>query len=166
MALSVSFDLVSSSARVTSVKSAQVSRTYGHPDPTIGPQAYLGPIKKVTQNGHFSRPAETDPYDNTKGNFLHTRMRLCIKVHSSARVLTLIRVRRLSFQETNENSPSSLTQTQIRRNHSAARFLAGADVAKHIFDILVVVKFYLESNSDGGCSRGWIFDATHFFILE
>ena len=44
--LSVSIDLVSSSARVTSVKSAKgVSVTDGHPDPKIGPQVYLGPIK-------------------------------------------------------------------------------------------------------------------------
>ena len=52
-ALSVSIDLVSSSARVTSVKSAKGGRTdrqtdirtSGHPDPKIGPQVYLGPIK-------------------------------------------------------------------------------------------------------------------------
>ena len=48
MALSVDIELVSSSARVTSVKSQQgVSRTDGHPDPTIGPQVYLGPIKRA-----------------------------------------------------------------------------------------------------------------------
>ena len=50
MALSVSIELVSSSARVTSVKSQQgvsVSQSVsdGHPDPNIGPQVYLGPIK-------------------------------------------------------------------------------------------------------------------------
>ena len=46
MALSVSIDLVSSSARVTSVKFQKHHvRTDGHPDPKIGPQVYLGPIK-------------------------------------------------------------------------------------------------------------------------
>ena len=46
LALSVSIELVSSSARVTSVKSQQgVSLTDRHPDPKIGPQVYLGPIK-------------------------------------------------------------------------------------------------------------------------
>ena len=50
MALSVSIELVSSSARVTSVKSTQgVSLTDGHPDPKIGPQVYLGPIKTGVQ---------------------------------------------------------------------------------------------------------------------
>ena len=44
LTVSVSIELVSSSARVTSVKSQQVLD--GHPDPTIGPQVYLGPIKK------------------------------------------------------------------------------------------------------------------------
>ena len=39
-------EVVSSSARVTSVKSTQgVGLTDGHPDPKIGPQVYLGPIK-------------------------------------------------------------------------------------------------------------------------
>ena len=45
LALSVSIELVSSSARVTSVKSQQglltQSLTEGHPDPKIGPQVYL-----------------------------------------------------------------------------------------------------------------------------
>ena len=46
LALSASIELVSSSARVTSVKSQQpLGLTDGHPDPTIGPQVYLGPIK-------------------------------------------------------------------------------------------------------------------------
>ena len=46
LTLSVSIDLVSSSARVTSVKSAKgVLLTDGHPDPKIGPQGRLGPIK-------------------------------------------------------------------------------------------------------------------------
>ena len=46
MALSVSIELVSSSARVTSVKSAKGGVwSDGHPDPKIGPQVYLGPIK-------------------------------------------------------------------------------------------------------------------------
>ena len=46
MALSVSIELVSSLARVTSVKFQQgVVLTHGHPDPKIGPQVYLGPIK-------------------------------------------------------------------------------------------------------------------------
>ena len=54
MALSVSIGLVSSSARVTSVKSTQgVSVTDGrtdrHPDPKIGPQVYLGPIKSYNK---------------------------------------------------------------------------------------------------------------------
>ena len=48
LTLSVGIDLVSSSARVTSVKSQQgVSLTDGHPDPKIGPQVYLGPIKTL-----------------------------------------------------------------------------------------------------------------------
>ena len=47
LALSVHIDLVSSSARVTSVKSTQgVGLTDGHPDPKIGPQVYLGPKKR------------------------------------------------------------------------------------------------------------------------
>ena len=47
MALSVSIELVSSSARVTSVKSHKpLVVSDGHPDPTIGPQVYLGPIKR------------------------------------------------------------------------------------------------------------------------
>ena len=46
MALSVSIELVSLSARVTSAKSTQgVLVSDGHPDPQIGPQVYLGPIK-------------------------------------------------------------------------------------------------------------------------
>ena len=41
-----SIELVSSSARVTSVKSQKgVGRSHWHPDPKIGPQVYLGPIK-------------------------------------------------------------------------------------------------------------------------
>ena len=48
MALSVSIELVSSSARVTSVKSyKRLVVCDGHPDPKIGPQVYLGPIKMV-----------------------------------------------------------------------------------------------------------------------
>ena len=46
LALSVGIDLVSSSARVTSVKSQQgLGLSDGQPDPKIGPQVYLGPIK-------------------------------------------------------------------------------------------------------------------------
>ena len=46
LTLLVSIGLVSSSARVTSVKSAKgVLLTDGHPDPKIGPQGHLGPIK-------------------------------------------------------------------------------------------------------------------------
>ena len=57
LALSVSIDLVSSSARVTSVKFQKHlvltdGRTDGHPDPKIGPQVYLGPIKIVIKNCH------------------------------------------------------------------------------------------------------------------
>ena len=45
--LSVSIKLVASSARVTSVKSHKpLGVTDGQPDPTIGPQVYLGPIKR------------------------------------------------------------------------------------------------------------------------
>ena len=58
LALSVSNELVSSSARVTSVKSAQhESLTDGQPDPTIGPQVDLGPIKRITlwPNGSLFR---------------------------------------------------------------------------------------------------------------
>ena len=48
LALSVSIELVSSSARVTSVKSYKRSVVCdGHPDPKIGPQVYLGPIKST-----------------------------------------------------------------------------------------------------------------------
>ena len=54
MALSVSIELVSSSARVTSVKSYTTSCSLfvcdGHPDPKIGPQVYLGPIKIKIEN--------------------------------------------------------------------------------------------------------------------
>ena len=45
LALLVSIKLVSSSARVTSVKSQGLWRTDGHPDPKIGSQVYLGSIK-------------------------------------------------------------------------------------------------------------------------
>ena len=46
MTLTVCIELLSSSARVTPVKSTQgLSVTDGHPDPKIGPQVYLGPIK-------------------------------------------------------------------------------------------------------------------------
>ena len=46
LALSVGIELVSSLARVTSVKFQQgVVLTHWHPDPKIGPQVYLGPIK-------------------------------------------------------------------------------------------------------------------------
>ena len=46
LALSVSIELVSSTARVTSVKSHKGgSVSDGHPDPKIGPQVYLGPLK-------------------------------------------------------------------------------------------------------------------------
>ena len=45
LALSVTIELVSSSARVTSVKFQQpLGLTDGHPDPKIGPQVYLGLI--------------------------------------------------------------------------------------------------------------------------
>ena len=51
MALSVSIELVSSSARVTSVKAARgVLLSDRHRDPKIGPQVYLGLIKTVTGN--------------------------------------------------------------------------------------------------------------------
>ena len=51
MALSVSIELVSLSARITSVKSHKgVLVTDGHPDPKIGPQVYLGPIKIGPKN--------------------------------------------------------------------------------------------------------------------
>ena len=50
LALSVGIELVSSSARFTPVKSTQSlslsAVTDGHPDPKIGPQVYLGPIKR------------------------------------------------------------------------------------------------------------------------
>ena len=47
MALSVSIELVSSLARVTSVKSTKgVLVSDGHPDTKIGP-GHLGPIKKI-----------------------------------------------------------------------------------------------------------------------
>ena len=56
MALSVSFELASSSARVTSVKSHKPLRVSdGHPDPKIGPQVYLGPIKMTAIEGPGSR---------------------------------------------------------------------------------------------------------------
>ena len=46
LALSVSIELVSSSARVTSVKFHKgVLVSDRHPDPKIGPKVYLGPIK-------------------------------------------------------------------------------------------------------------------------
>ena len=50
LALSVSIQLVSSSAKVTSVKSAKTSLSLRHSDPQIGPQVYLGPI----ENAHCS----------------------------------------------------------------------------------------------------------------
>ena len=50
LTLSVCIELVSSSARVTSVNSAKgVGRSDGHPDPKIGPQVYLGPIKMASE---------------------------------------------------------------------------------------------------------------------
>ena len=53
LTLSVSIELVSLSARVTSVKSTQVAHSGdGHPDPTIGHQVYLGPIKSVFYRLH------------------------------------------------------------------------------------------------------------------
>ena len=49
MVSTVSIELVSSSTRVTSAKSAQrLSLKDRHPDPKIGPQVYLGPIKAET----------------------------------------------------------------------------------------------------------------------
>ena len=46
MRSSLSIGLVSSSAGVNSVKSTQgLGVSDGHPDPKIGPQVYLGPIK-------------------------------------------------------------------------------------------------------------------------
>ena len=46
LAFSVSIELVSSSARFTSVKSyKRLGVSDGHPDPKVGPQVYLGPIK-------------------------------------------------------------------------------------------------------------------------
>ena len=46
MKMSSGIKLVSSSARVKSVKPAKhLVVTDGHPDPKIGPQVYLGPIK-------------------------------------------------------------------------------------------------------------------------
>ena len=47
LTLSVGIDLVSSSARVTSVKFQKHDLLSDrHPDPKIGPQVYLGPIKR------------------------------------------------------------------------------------------------------------------------
>ena len=45
LTLSVGIDLVSSSARVTSQRCLTYGHPDGHPDPKIGPQVYLGPIK-------------------------------------------------------------------------------------------------------------------------
>jgi hypothetical protein len=61
LALSVSIELVSSSARVTSVKSYKpLVVSDGHPDPKIGPQVYLGPINSlqmtIFQNGLKTHP--------------------------------------------------------------------------------------------------------------
>ena len=54
MALSVSIELVSSSARVTSVKFHKgVLVSDRHPDPKIGPQVYLGPIKILFKTDFF-----------------------------------------------------------------------------------------------------------------
>ena len=54
MALSVGIDLVSSSARATSVKFQKHDLLSDllsdrHPDPKIGPQVYLGPIKTLPE---------------------------------------------------------------------------------------------------------------------
>ena len=49
MALSASIDLVSPSARVNSVKFQQGIVSDRDPDPKIGPQVYLGPIKSTHQ---------------------------------------------------------------------------------------------------------------------
>ena len=74
LALSVSIELVSSSARVTSVKSQQgVLRTDGHPDPKIGPQVYLGPIKMLMPNLNCTiaqRQSRTHP--NSGGSDIDT----------------------------------------------------------------------------------------------
>ena len=60
LAISVSIELVSSSARVTSVKSAKpLSLTHWHPDPKIGPQVNLGPIKTDKEKGCFGVYTET-----------------------------------------------------------------------------------------------------------
>ena len=56
LALSVGIELVSSLARVTSVKSSQsLGLSNGHPDPKIGPQVYVGPIKIRAYTNHLTR---------------------------------------------------------------------------------------------------------------
>ena len=69
LALLVSIELISSLARVTPVKSQKgLLLSDGHPDPKIGPQVYLGPIKKTysTNVGHIK----------TITNFLKTQFSL------------------------------------------------------------------------------------------
>ena len=67
LALSVGIELVSSSARVTSVKSAQpLGLTDGHSDPQIGPQDYLGPIK-IEKNNRKPNFSDFEPIFTMKG---------------------------------------------------------------------------------------------------
>ena len=69
LALSVDIELVSSSARVTSVKSQQgQSVSERHPDPKIRPQVYLGPIKISLEVLVFKVPTFNRMIKSTQNN--------------------------------------------------------------------------------------------------
>ena len=69
MALSASIELISSSARVTSVKSHKpLSRSERHPDPKIRPQVYLGPIKISLEVLVFKVPTFSRMIKSTQNN--------------------------------------------------------------------------------------------------
>ena len=76
MALSVSIELVSSSARVTSVKFHKgVLVSDRHPDPKIGPQVYLGPIKIAGQSAS-GREDEHRESQNSNRNLKHKNLEI------------------------------------------------------------------------------------------
>ena len=82
-------ELLSSSARVTSVKSTKgVGVCDGHPDPKIGPQVYLGPIKsKITFKSELKKSFQ----GSMSWNSLKAQLDVCFYILACALVQGKIR---------------------------------------------------------------------------
>ena len=96
LALSVSIELVSSSARVTSVKSYKpLVVSDGHPDPKIGPQGYLGPIKIVGDLWHKSDPEEA-------AQVVGTRSRGNLEENTFLKIVKYVKIQKSEKKEERE----------------------------------------------------------------